>query len=175
VWPSHWFLLTLGGVVPALLNPYYAHSQMGMWQSGLISVIMTLCFPCLLVVIVVDWRLRPEHPEGEDIVDVLIGWASFALLPLVGLVLCAVPALDAHTRLLLGRRLEYRVTEKVPVQARFRGQQAKSSSALPELIAPAARPLRRTRFDQLPQYGAYAPGSTTAVTDSVFLVYRDLR
>jgi len=175
MWPAHWFLLTLGGVVPALINPGYAHSEFGIWQSRLISAFMSLCLPCLLLVIVVDWRLRPEHPEGEDFVDVLIGWASFALLPVVGLVLCAVPALDAHTRLLFGRRLEYRVTEKVPVQARFRGHRAAPARLVPELVSPATKPLRRARFEELPQYRAYEPGSTTAVTDAVLLVYRDLR
>jgi hypothetical protein len=171
MWPSHWFLLTLGGLIPRIINPTYAHSQLGMWQSSLVSAILGLCLPCLMLAIFVDWRLRPEHPDGEDAIDVLIGWASFALLPVVGLLLCALPALDAHTRLLFGRRLEYRVTEKVPVQARFRDQQA----------APVLKPAhdavrsRRARFDQLPQYRAYAPGSTTAVTDSVLLVYRDLR
>ena len=62
MWPSHWFLLTLGGLVPALVNPAYAHSALGMWQAGLISAIMGLCLPCLVLVILVDWRLRPEHP-----------------------------------------------------------------------------------------------------------------
>jgi hypothetical protein len=172
MWPSHWFLLTLGGLVPSLVNPAYAHSTLGLWQASLVSAIMGLCLPCLVLVIAIDWRLRPQHPDGEDLIDVLIGWMSFALLPFVGLVLCALPALDAHTRLLTGRRLEYRVTEKVPVQAHFRDQQN----------APTAKPARgeaavsrRPRFEQLAQYGAYAPGSTTAVTDSVLLVYRDLR
>jgi hypothetical protein len=110
----------------------------------------------------IDWRLRPQHPQGEDPIDVLIGWAAFALLPVIGLLLCALPALDAHTRLLFGRYLEYRVTEKVPVQARFRGQRS-------------GRGLLSGSFEQLAQYGTYAPGSTTAVTDSVLLVYRDLR
>ena len=32
---------------------------------------------------------------------------------IVGLVMSVLPALEAHTRLLLGRYLEYRVTEKV--------------------------------------------------------------
>jgi glycosyl transferase family 2 len=171
MWPSHWFLLTLGGLVPRLVNPAYAHSPLGMWQSGLVSAIMGMCLPCLGLVILIDWRLRPEHPEGEDLIDVLIGWGSFALLPIFGLVLCALPALDAHTRLLFGRRLEYRVTEKVPVQARFRDEQP---TEVPIERKPV-RPLRRARFDQLPQYRAYAPGSTTAVTDAVLLVYRDLR
>lgn len=172
MWPSHWFLLTLGGVLPKLINPTYAGTQMGLWQSTLISAILGLCFPCLVLVIFVDWRLRPEHPEGEDVLDVLIGWLAFACLPVVGLVLCALPALSAHTRLLLGRRLEYRVTEKVPVQARFRDQHAAPVASRP---LRETAPSRRPRFDQLPQYRSYAPGSTTAVTDSVFLVYRDLR
>src|SRR5437879_3508909 len=80
MWPSHWFLLTLGGLVPGLINPSYAHSPLGVWQTSLISAIMGLCLPCLLLVILADWRLRPEHPEGEDPIDVLIGWASLALL-----------------------------------------------------------------------------------------------
>jgi hypothetical protein len=176
MWPAHWFLLTLGGLVPAMINPAYAHSALGMWQASIISAIMGLCLPCLVLVILVDWRLRPEHPEGEDIVDVLIGWASFALLPIIGLLLCAMPALDAHTRLLFGRRLEYRVTEKVPVQARFRGQRAAPARPLAEpLPAAEPKPLRGVRFDEAPQYRAYTPSSTTAVTDSVLLVYRDLR
>ncbi|MGI9147717.1 MAG: glycosyltransferase [Chloroflexota bacterium] len=176
MWPSHWFLLTLGGLVPSLVNPGYAHSALGIWQSSLISAIMGLCLPCLLLVILVDWRLRPEHPEGEDPIDILIGWASFGLLPVFGLLLCALPALDAHTRLLFGRRLEYRVTEKVPAQAHFRDEQRiPSRVAVAEPAPVSARPSRRARFDQLPQYRAYAPGSTTAVTDSVLLVYRDLR
>jgi hypothetical protein len=171
MWPSHWFLLTLGGIVPAAINPAYAHSALGLWQAGLVSAIMGMCLPCLLLVILIDWRLRPEHPEGEDLIDAIIGWASFALLPIFGLALCALPALDAHTRLLFGRRLEYRVTEKVPVQARFRGERGG-----PQPVGAGVRPLRRApRFDQLPQYRAYAPGSTTAVTDAVLLVYRDLR
>ena len=137
---------------------------------------LTIVGVLLVLVILVDWRLRPEHPDGEDIVDVLIGWASFGLLPVVGLLLCALPALDAHTRLLFGRRLEYRVTEKVPVQARFRGQRSVPARALVEPVQPLTRePLRRTRLDELPEYRSYAPGSTTAVTDSVLLVYRDLR
>jgi Glycosyl transferase family group 2 len=162
MWPSHWFLLTLGGVVPRLLNPAYAGTTLGLWQAGLISAIMGLCLPCLAIVILVDWRLRPKHPQGEDGVDVLIGWASFGLLPFVSFALAALPALDAHTRLLFGKYLEYRVTEKVPVQSRARAQ---------------LHPLRLLagRLEQLPQYLAYAPGSTTAVTDSVLLIYRDLR
>ena len=129
MWPSHWFLLTLGGLVPAPGQPdatRTARSACGSRASSRPSW-GCACRAWSLVVLV-DWRLRPEHPDGEDPIDVLIGWASFGLLPVFGLVLCALPALDAHTRLLFGRRLEYRVTEKVPVQARFRDEQRAPSA-----------------------------------------------
>ena len=54
----------LGGLVPSLVNPGFAHSELGLWQSSLVSAILGLCLPCLVLVILVDWRLRPEHPDG---------------------------------------------------------------------------------------------------------------
>jgi hypothetical protein len=40
-------------------------------------------------------------------------YLEYFMYPIVGLVLSVLPALEAHTRLLFGRYLEYRVTEKV--------------------------------------------------------------
>jgi hypothetical protein len=54
--------------------------------------------------------------------------AGFALLPLTGLACVALPALDAHTRLLFGRSLDYQVTEKLPSTS--------SPTALARAIAP---------------------------------------
>ncbi len=161
MWPTHWFLLTLGGLLPHLVNPGFAQSAFGVWQATMVSAILTLCMPFLAVVVVADWHLRPEHPRGERLVHHLSALASFAALPILGLFLTAIPALEAHTRLLFGRYLEYRVTEKLPALARFRD-----------------RPVRRlagVSLDQPFQAWPYAPGGTTAVTDAVLLIYRDLR
>jgi hypothetical protein len=37
---------------------------------------------------------------------------QYLAYPMIGLVMSVLPALEAHTRLLLGRYLEYKVTEK---------------------------------------------------------------
>lgn len=173
LWPSHWFLLMLGGAIPPLLNPEYARSALGAWQYGLASAILGLTTPLLGVVIFVDWRLRPTHPDGEDVVDVLLGWLSFLLLPVVSFFLSTLPALDAHTRLLRGRYLEYRVTEKMAVHSRFRDEPPRHTAPVP----PTGRPLRAPAFgfEKLLQQRPYALGGTTAMTDGVFHVYRDLR
>ena len=48
------------------------------------------------------------HPARRFLV-----FLQYFSYPVVGLVLSVLPALEAHTRLLLGKYLEYRVTEKI--------------------------------------------------------------
>ena len=128
VWPSHWFLLTLGGLLPPLINQVWARSPLGAWQTAAFSTLLGLCLPSLVLAIVSDlylkWRSADEHKLGA----LLWGLPGFALLPLTGLALVALPALDAHTRLLFGRPLAYQVTEKVPSTS--------SPSAFARAIAP---------------------------------------
>jgi len=38
---------------------------------------------------------------------------EFILMPIAGFIFTFLPGLDAHTRLMLGKYMEYRVTEKV--------------------------------------------------------------
>ena len=40
VWPSHWFLLTLGGMLPPLLNQVWARSAIGTWQTAAFSTLL---------------------------------------------------------------------------------------------------------------------------------------
>ncbi len=116
VWPSHWFLLTLGGLLPPLLNKVWAHSALGAWQTEAFSTLLGLCLPSLVLAILADLWLKWRSTDVHDVRALVGGLAGFALLPITGLTLVALPALDAHTRLLLGRTLAYQVTEKVPAQ-----------------------------------------------------------
>jgi hypothetical protein len=114
LWPSHWFLLTLGGLLPPLLNHAYARSPLGVWQTTVFSALLGFCLPSLLLGIAADLLLKWQTGDERDLVALVGGLAAFVLLPLTGLAMVALPALDAHTRLLLGRQLAYQVTEKVP-------------------------------------------------------------
>jgi cellulose synthase/poly-beta-1,6-N-acetylglucosamine synthase-like glycosyltransferase len=113
VWPSHWFLLTLGGLLPPLLNQVWARSPIGTWQTEAFSTLLGLSLPSLVLAICADVLLKWRSGERHDVWILLGGLPGFALLPLTGLALVALPALDAHTRLLFGRTLAYKVTEKV--------------------------------------------------------------
>jgi cellulose synthase/poly-beta-1,6-N-acetylglucosamine synthase-like glycosyltransferase len=114
VWPSHWFLLTLGGMLPPLINQVWAHSPIGLWQTAAFSTLLGLCAPSLILAMLADVWLKWQSGGRCNLGVLLSGLPGFALLPFTGLACVALPALDAHTRLLFGRKLAYQVTEKVP-------------------------------------------------------------
>jgi len=113
LWPVNWFILTLGSTIPPLVNPAFSRTVLGHNLSLISSIILTLSAFFLIVIIILDIKLKPPRPKefkGWKTPILYLQWIS---LPVVGFFLSTLPGLDAHTRLMLGKRLEYRVTEKV--------------------------------------------------------------
>jgi hypothetical protein len=113
LWPVNWFAITLGALIPTLLNPKFSQTVMGKTLPQTSSGILTITLVSLAVMILLDFANRPPRPGKTSLLKRLMQPIEFALLPVVGLFFSALPGLDAHTRLLLGRYIEYRVTEKV--------------------------------------------------------------
>ena len=113
IWPTNWFILTLGSTLPTLVNPYFARTVLGHNLSQISSFILTISAVLLLIVIIVDTKTRPKRPAHFPRWKVPLLFVQWLSLPVVSFFLSALPGLDAHTRLMLGKRLEYRVTEKV--------------------------------------------------------------
>jgi len=112
-WPSNWFILTVGSVVPPLVNPAFGRTVLGHSLSQLSSGILTLSMIFLLVIIILDLRTKPPRPKEFSAWKLPFLYIQWLTVPIVSFFLSALPGLDAHTRMLLGKRLEYRVTEKV--------------------------------------------------------------
>lgn len=112
VWSTHWFVLSLGGMVPAFLAP-----ELGSWliPGGLpilVSLTLTACLAPFVVVIWLDAQLRPRPPEHLKTWQVVLFHFQWFLLPITSLVFSTLPALDAQTQMFLGKPLVYQVTEK---------------------------------------------------------------
>lgn len=114
LWPVNWFAITLGALLPPLLNENFARTIIGKTLPQVASGILTMCLLALLVIIILNFRLRPKR-SGRRVIILTPLWEmlEFVTMPLIGLVFTALPGIDAHTRLMLGKYLEYRVTEKV--------------------------------------------------------------
>ena len=113
LWPANWFLLTLGATIPPLINPAFRYTTLGYYLPRISGVILTVCTLFLLSVIVVDWLLKPARPAYFKKSFLPFTILQFILLPVTGFLFGALPGMDAHTRLIFGKRLDYQVTEKI--------------------------------------------------------------
>lgn len=113
LWPVNWFAITIGALLPPLLNPIFSRTVIGKTLPQVSSGILTISLVAIAVVLFIDARQRPKRPENVSLFRRLLQPLEFVLLPVVGFFFNALPGLDAHTRLMLGRYLEYRVTEKI--------------------------------------------------------------
>lgn len=113
LWPVNWFAITIGALLPPLLNEDFGRTIIGKTLPQVSSTILTLSLVSLVAIIFIDWQARPPKPEGYSWFRRILQPVEFLLLPVIGLFFSALPGIDAHTRLMLGKYIEYKVTEKV--------------------------------------------------------------
>lgn len=114
LWPVNWFAITIGALLPPFLNKEFSRTIIGKTLPQVTSGILTFCLLALVVMIILNFKLRPKK-EGRRVffLGTLFEILEFITLPIVGFFFTALPGIDAHTRLMLGKYIEYKVTEKV--------------------------------------------------------------
>lgn len=113
LWPVNWFVITIGLTLPTLINPAFGRTTLGYTVPRLSSIILTIALVFLAVMLIYDYIYRPKRPEHFPRWRALLMPLEFVLMPVAGFFFSALPGLDAHTRLMLGKYIEYKVTEKV--------------------------------------------------------------
>ncbi|MCA9380851.1 glycosyltransferase family 2 protein [Candidatus Dojkabacteria bacterium] len=105
------FLVLLGGVLPGFLNPDFNKDTAGALFPIVTGQFVQITIFFLIVTIIFDFYLRPtpkDMPWWKNITRVL----EWVVQPIAGFILTAIPGLEAQTRLVFGRYLEYYVTKK---------------------------------------------------------------
>lgn len=113
LWPVNWFAITVAAFFPTWLNPDFGRTALGANLSPVVSTLLTLSLFSMISIFIIDALNRPPQPQGRSLLSYLLQPLEFLLLPVLGFFFAALPGIDAHTRLLLGKYIEYRVTEKV--------------------------------------------------------------
>ncbi len=112
-WPTSFFLVTLGASIPAIINPAFNRTALGYNLPRMSGFILTITTIFLIVLIILDVKSRPAKPKNYSVAKTPLLFFQWIMLPVVSFFFSSLPALEAHTRLLLGKRLEYKVTEKL--------------------------------------------------------------
>jgi cellulose synthase/poly-beta-1,6-N-acetylglucosamine synthase-like glycosyltransferase len=114
LWPVNWFIITISANLVALVNPVFTRTNLGYKLPQISAFILTLCLLSILAMIYVDYTLGPKrNQEKHSRFRKFLFPLEFLFMPLAGFFLSALPALISHLQLIIGKRLEYKVTEKV--------------------------------------------------------------
>ncbi len=113
LWPVNWFIITIGVSIVTIVNPVFKRTVLGFMLPRISSGILTVSLLFLIVILYIEFRHRPSRPKDVPAWRAWLSPLEFILMPISGFFFNALPGLDAHTRLMLGKYIEYRITEKV--------------------------------------------------------------
>jgi cellulose synthase/poly-beta-1,6-N-acetylglucosamine synthase-like glycosyltransferase len=105
--------LMFGASVPIWVSLDFSITDLGQNLWAYSSAILTTTVSTVVFLIILEHLVLPPKPASWGPIRRVLVYVQFFSYPIVGLMLSVLPALEAHTRLLLGKYLEYRVTEKV--------------------------------------------------------------
>ena len=106
-------LLMFGASVPIWVSQDFALTDLGQSLWSWSGLLLSTTLSTVLFFLFFEMSILPPKPVDWPLWKKVGVHVQYLAYPIVGLVLSVLPALEAHTRLLLGRYLEYRVTEKV--------------------------------------------------------------
>lgn len=112
LWPVNWYIITISANLIVILNPVFSRTSLGYMLPRLSGFILTACLFALFVLIYVDFDMRSRRYSEASKFRQFIFPLEFVLMPIAGFFLSSLPALISHVQLIIGKRLEYKVTEK---------------------------------------------------------------
>jgi len=112
-WVTAPFILTVFGWMPSLIARHtFSHTAVYYNAPYVDGVIFELSTVSLIISITLSILLLPSKKTRESFKNKVITAFSWALIPFTIVFLSAIPALDAQTRLMLGKYMTFWVTDK---------------------------------------------------------------
>ena len=116
-WSTTSIILAVYSWLPAvLMHGNYGNAVIAYTFPTLYSRILTSALVGMAVTQMISMILLPPRPKNRQVQSawsVVLEWVTAPfLLPISGMLFSSIPAVDAQTRLLLGKYLGFRVTEK---------------------------------------------------------------
>ncbi len=113
LWPTTFFILTLSANIPPLINPVFKQTVLGFFLPRMAGVILTCASIFLILYVFLDLKIRSILKQKTNLISLPFLFIQWYLLPIISFFFSSLPALDAQTKMLLGKKIKYQVTEKV--------------------------------------------------------------
>ena len=104
--------VTFGSLFIPLVNPTYRASVLSVNLPIVSSWILTITFFALFATIYVHEKTAPKRPPSWSLFKKTWSYLQWLLIPLILITISSLPAIDAQTSLMFGKKLEFRVTNK---------------------------------------------------------------
>lgn len=111
-WSTIAFLTGFGALITLAINQTFRDTVLGQNLAAYSSFILTITILGLAPMIYLNRLLVPSMPKNWGLRKRFWGHVQFVLSPIVLMTFGTFPAIDAQTRLMLGKYLTYRVTLK---------------------------------------------------------------
>lgn len=114
-WGTLALFITFAGLLVPLINHNYSQSVVAYNLPVLSSWILTGAFVGLFSTIFVHEKTTPPRPKRWGPLQRFWSYIQWALIPVILVTIASIPAIDAQTRLMLGKYMEYRTTNKARI------------------------------------------------------------
>lgn len=111
-WATSAFFITFVGWLPLILNPGFQANVAASYFPIVTQVLLSLTWIGLLISGVITLRLINTVRHGRDPIQLSTMFLQWVFTPIASLLLGALPGIDAQTRLMFGKYMGFRVTEK---------------------------------------------------------------
>jgi hypothetical protein len=99
--------------LPILLGGFFFNQMpIGYNLPRITGMLLNFTLGTSIVWIILSWTILPARPKGVKWIKNVMMIVEWVIVPFIVLILGSAPALDAQTRLLLGRYMEFFPTEK---------------------------------------------------------------
>lgn len=104
--------VTFGSLFIPLVNPNFKASVLSVNLPIVSSWILTVAFFGLFVTIFVHEKTAPKRPKNWSFFKIIWSYLQWLFVPVILITISSLPAIDAQTSLMFGKKLEFRVTNK---------------------------------------------------------------
>ncbi len=110
-WATGPMILLFAGFIPGTINQNFSITVLSHNLPIMMSILMNIASIGIVVCLIITTQIIPFDQQRSLIKKVSL-FLQWLLVPIVSVTLSSIPAIDAQTRLMLNKRLDFQVTQK---------------------------------------------------------------